>query len=1515
MPTKARKPFRGGGRLKDRLNELMGKTIPAMAQKADEINRRRAVLDGKEAPPAGRIDWSAAIGYDGWALGKNLSLDPSPEEKETMETYEKWKKVLLMRTDVRNLYDRKIQELQVIGPIGDWKEVITLTPEDPRLNVFESEEVYQLLDEIDQVPVTRSGPFITYKNNNMTRAEHPHPARSNLWKLVRAEYEKKEDNQQKEEACKDVQYMNVPDVEPIASRLYKTLQAFWDSPTENQNLDVFNEYYAVRHHENMKHLVREMLTLASDAKPKFMAIYTVAHMVLELYASREMPEDAVQEIKHQFELHYKKKGNNNVMIMRMNTIGCYGGWLKARKIGTEAFPAAEIEQIVEKNKTDIRKELQKKKAWTSTRKLLLTHAAQDHFFWAKEHMDHPANDDWFVQQMKEFATSDNLIQALDECVKQTKKDPIGDLDVLLEMFISLPEALQKIDVTVLHQVVDRYSRKCTEEQAMHVRMLVLFVQLKKAHYNGQVDNTENLIDQIVDDQNSIVDRVKAALDLPEETKLLKDWSFCRGFVERGSYHAKTTDAEQLRCNVLPSSKRTVYHEFKECPIASKEQRYRLRTVWVPLNAMGKNALKIPSCPKGQRYKPGDIVVFGADVSHERTKTNKAPRYNLEFRLLLPRFTLSVQSYDSIVQDDVLMAQLHTILNKHQKNWLRYPVDKKDGEWFLAMENTLLVGVCMLVRHENDQWWLYNMAAKNQGIGTFLIKSVCNTLDGDPLHLIPSRNAIGFFKKMIGRFNILLPSSKPPTPKTGQTQALSKWGEDWDKKSNDERDKEWAKAWPVLQNYGVTDIRENLVLRGTEDQARRETRHFWIKASDTLLTEMEKQVASWRTDLDKQMDEIIGQEPTDDEEPEEPVGPKKKKKKTKRKKRRPPPALPPNFINPSKFLNLNGGGRVLKQATEPKLNGVLEYIGRRRNWEWDWEQYLGYDGWAKFKEQDPNVERKRIVDDDGSTRKDVLDHYNEMKGFLLMRTDIEKLRKGKLKKGLKVIGPTVDLGDWKRVVTLEPNDERLALFEDEGAYKGLEFLGKETSRKSHPHPARLKSTPMYCVKATDDFYETLVDDYEAMLIERNRARKAEEYRLEQELERKRVLIEEELEKHDIYVNKTNTDELARIYAVEGRTWGAHKGNIMVAFDTMTSDSPEWSIRGRHWLEHSVFSETYKGVDMEVPRLRDIYSEREDTRYLAQILDVTDGVVEYRTKYYNFKRWDRDNKTLPLEEFRAKYRWERKPKKKKKKKEKKKEKKKDDSVPAIDEKEKYIRDRDTGLVFYAVVDPNPNTIDDETRLKEFSLTVEWNRVDNNDAMLLDIASIRENMYDVDFEPKPLPTLAEFHRRFKIIDEPDVYPKLTKRNVDALIEGFGEYTKEKKYLEDLRKDQKTLDEYRMRIEEAGGGLRGLGVFLEMWESTTDIDHDEMERQMEEGSPVGLFGTSWDGGPDSAIFSGRHNRDGLFVRSDPEEEPDQLVTVEQIPKKKTKRKRKKKKRKRTNRLPFHFINPSKFYSGNSSD
>lgn len=599
-------------------------------------------------------------------------------------------------------------------------------------------------------------------------------------------YEKKQDenNQQKEEACADVQYLRMDP--SLAHNLHTTLQAFWNSPTKNQNLDVFNEYYAVHQHENFDYLAAEMERLASDAKPTFIAIYTVAHMVLELYDdSRDMPDDAVQEIKDQFDSWYNKKGNN---VMRMNTIGCYGGWLKAREIGTDKFTTADIEQIVEENKWDIQKELQKtkSKSWTNAHKLLLTHAAQDRFFWAYEHMEPAAfENDWFVQRMKEFAISDNLIQALDDCVKQTKKDPIGDLDVLLEMFISLPEALQNIDVTVLHQVVDKYSRnrrKCTEEQAMHVRMLVLFVQLIKAYHHRSGGHRPELIDQIVADQKSIVDHVKAALDLPEETKLLEDWSFCRGFVERGSYHAKTNDAEQLRCNVSPSTKRTIYHEFKECPIASKEQRYRLRTVWVPLNAMGKNAsrLKIPACPKGRHHhQPGDIIVFGPDVSHEgtRSKTNKAPRYNLEFRLLLPRFTLRVQSYDTIVQDNVLRVQLHTILSANSKA-LGFSLNQLnlEGQWFLAMENTLLVGACMLVRHEKNQWWLYNMAVarnfKRQGIGTFLIESVfnSNTLDGAPLYLIPSDSATDFYDKMIQRgFDIRVqqPSPEPPTPKTGQ----------------------------------------------------------------------------------------------------------------------------------------------------------------------------------------------------------------------------------------------------------------------------------------------------------------------------------------------------------------------------------------------------------------------------------------------------------------------------------------------------------------------------------------------------------------------------------------------------------------------------------------------------------------------------------------------------------------------------------------------------------------------------
>ena len=73
-------------------------------------------------------------------------------------------------------------------------------------------------------------------------------------------------------------------------------------------------------------------------------------------------------------------------------------------------------------------------------------------------------------------------------------------------------------------------------------------------------------------------------------------------------------------------------------------------------------------------------------------------------------------------------------------------------------------------------------------------------------------------------------------------------------------------------------------------------------------------------------------------------------------------------------------------------------------------------------------------------------------------------------------------------------------------------------------------------------------------------------------------------------------------------------------------------------------------------------------------------------------------------------------------------------------------------------------------------------------------------------------------------------------AYIEEFGES-------DSLLNAQQQLDKSHELIEVYGGGLRGLGVLLGLWESSTDIDEEEMESRLRKENGDDAFeGTSWD-------------------------------------------------------------------------
>ena len=127
---------------------------------------------------------------------------------------------------------------------------------------------------------------------------------------------------------------------------------------------------------------------------------------------------------------------------------------------------------------------------------------------------------------------------------------------------------------------------------------------------------------------------------------------------------------------------------------------------------------------------------------------------------------------------------------------------------------------------------------------------------------------------------------------------------------------------------------------------------------------------------------------------------------------------------------------------------------------------------------------------------------------------------------------------------------------------------------------------------------------------------------------------------------------------------------------------------------------------------------------------------------------------------------------------------------------------------------------------------------DAELYDIGDFEEDM-GVLTMLKPA-----FLKRFEVITEYDSewpeWPRVTERNVKAYTEGVGKSDTEGG--KSLLNAQQELDKTRGLIEEYGGGLRGLGVFLGLWDSNTDDDEDEMFSYIQEESGVNFEGTSWD-------------------------------------------------------------------------
>ena len=84
-----------------------------------------------------RFNWGEAIGNGGWGDLRREHFDEDyAYYDESVTQYKKWKDYIVTKKDIDKLRKGKIKTLKVIGPFGKWKQVVTLTPDDPRLKSF-----------------------------------------------------------------------------------------------------------------------------------------------------------------------------------------------------------------------------------------------------------------------------------------------------------------------------------------------------------------------------------------------------------------------------------------------------------------------------------------------------------------------------------------------------------------------------------------------------------------------------------------------------------------------------------------------------------------------------------------------------------------------------------------------------------------------------------------------------------------------------------------------------------------------------------------------------------------------------------------------------------------------------------------------------------------------------------------------------------------------------------------------------------------------------------------------------------------------------------------------------------------------------------------------------------------------------------------------------------------------------------------------------------------------------------
>jgi hypothetical protein len=125
----------------------------------------------EKIPQMGELNWNYLLGYDGLTLIREEDRRKregwwEDENDDIIEQFNDIRSLLLTRGDVKKLRKGKIKTLKVIGPIGNYRKVVTLTKDDPRLEIYQYERGYKMDDK-------------TFGR----KMDNDEPARSSYWSL------------------------------------------------------------------------------------------------------------------------------------------------------------------------------------------------------------------------------------------------------------------------------------------------------------------------------------------------------------------------------------------------------------------------------------------------------------------------------------------------------------------------------------------------------------------------------------------------------------------------------------------------------------------------------------------------------------------------------------------------------------------------------------------------------------------------------------------------------------------------------------------------------------------------------------------------------------------------------------------------------------------------------------------------------------------------------------------------------------------------------------------------------------------------------------------------------------------------------------------------------------------------------------------------------------------------------------------------------------------------------------